>query len=157
MLGILYGKAKGKTCACIGATIRAVMKGKSILYVQFLRDDEIADKKAFSLFPDITELILPITITKDVIEDESKKIQAKTACSTLFDTAVKTVITRKFDMLVLDGVFDLTENGLLSKTDVYEFLSNAPNNLEIISTGISVDEKFLKLANYSSRLIEDEK
>ena len=50
-------------------------------------------------------------------------------------------------MLILDGVFDSVEKQQLSISEVDEFLSNAPDSLEIICTGEKVQERFLKIAD----------
>ena len=70
----------------------------------------------------------------------------------LFDSATRTVILGKFDLLILDGVFDAAEKGLLPDSDIYDFLSNAPNNLDIICTGIEIDNKFTPLATFVTEL-----
>lgn len=155
MIGIYYGHAKGKTSTCMGATIRAALKEKNVLYIQFLRDDSISTKKALEFFPRITHKLATIQFNEDMISDEGRNAQAKIAFSSLFNEAVITVLTKKFDFLILDGIFDITQSGLIPENEVYEFLSNAPDRLEIICTGITYNQKkFRPLASYAIELKE---
>ena len=154
MLGIYYGHAKGKTCTCMGATIRSVLKGRSVLYIQFLRDETVQIKKALGFFPEISHMTSPIEYSEDMLSDGNRKAQAKINYKNLFDSAVMTVLTKNFDFLILDGIFDISEKGLLSENDIYEFLSNAPDSLEIICTGVTFNEKFRPLSSYCIELRE---
>lgn len=152
MLEIYYGNAKGKTRLCVGAAIRAAMKDRAVLFVRFFSDGEAAEKKAFDLFSHITELCPPIGF--DLFEEDASKIaQASKIVREYFDRAVITALTFKYDELILDDIFDMTETGLLPESAVYDFLSNAPDSLEVIATGRNADEKFLKLAALSVRMM----
>lgn len=152
MLSLYYGSGKGKTSCSIGAAIRTASKDKKVLFVEFLRQDELIDKKALETMY-ITVLSAPVDI--DLINENAEgKAQVSKVFRELFDTAVVTVLTRQYDMIVLDGVFDALEKGLLIETEVYDFLSNAPDNLDVICTGESLDEKFLALATYATELMD---
>ena len=52
----------------------------------------------------------------------------------------------------VDGVFDAVEKGYLLESAVYDFLSNAPNNLDVICTGVEVSDKFLPLFSMVTEL-----
>ena len=70
----------------------------------------------------------------------------------IFDDAVTTVLTQKYDMIVLDEIFTAIEAGVLSEYEVREFVSNAPKNLEIVMTGHNPPEKILELADYITEM-----
>lgn len=143
MLSLYYGTGKGKTCCAIGAAVRAASKDKKVLFVEFIRQNELTDRKALETMY-VTVSSSPVDI--DLIDENSdNKAQVSKVFRELFDTAVVTVLTRKYDMLVLDGIFDAIHKGLLVEAEVHDFLSNAPDSLDVICTGISFDEKFSPL------------
>ena len=130
MIEIYYGDAKGKTRLCTGAAIKAALKKKNVLMVSF-GDDYENYSELFEIAPHITRLTLP----------------ANAGVREYFDHAVRIAMTFRYSVLILDGVFDSVEKQALSISEVYEFLSNAPDSLEIICTGQKVQERFLALAD----------
>ena len=130
MLEIYYGEAKGKTSLCTGVAVKAALKEKNVLLVSF--EEEYGDYgRLFEMAPHITRLTLP--------QDAGVR--------EYFDHAARMAMTFRYAVLILDGVFDSVERGALSESEVYEFLSNAPDSMEIICTGVTVRERFLPLAD----------
>lgn len=130
VLEIYYGDKKGKTRMCTGAAISAALKKKNVLMVSFGADYEDYSE-LFEIAPHITRLTLP----------------ANAGVREYFDHAARIAMTFRYSVLILDGVFDSVEKQQLSISEVYEFLSNAPDSLEIICTGQKVQERFLKIAD----------
>lgn len=130
MLEIYFGEAKGKTSLCLGAAVTAALKEKNVLLVCFDTDGGCCDK-LFEAAPHITRLTLP----------------QSAGVSEYFDHAVRMAMTFRYAMLILDGVFDAVAQKKLNASEVYEFLSNAPDSVEIICTGVQAQEKFLSLAD----------
>ncbi|MBK6088273.1 cob(I)yrinic acid a,c-diamide adenosyltransferase [Ruminococcus difficilis] len=130
MVEIYYGEANGKTRLCTGTAIRAALKKKNVLMVSFGEDyDDYSG--LFEIAPHITRLMLP----------------ANAGVREYFDHAARIAMTFRYSVLILDGVFDSVEKQQLSISEVDEFLSNAPDSLEIICTGEKVQERFLKIAD----------
>ena len=152
MLYLYYGEGKGKTCCTIGAAVRAASKDKKVLFVEFIRQNELSDRKALETMY-VTVTSAPVGI--DLIDDNPEnKAQVSKIFRELFDTAVITVLTKKFDMLILDGVFDALNKGLLLESEVHDFLSNAPDSLDVICTGESFNDKFALLFNRITELTD---
>ena len=150
MLSLYYGEGKGKTSCTIGVAIRASSKGKKVLFVEFIRQNELSDRKALESM-NVTVSSAPVDI--ELIDDNAdSKAQISKIFRELFDTAVITVLTKKFDLLILDGIFDAVSKGLVLESEVYEFLSNSPDHLEVICTGLSFCEKFTPLFNHITEL-----
>lgn len=151
VLSLYYGLGKGKTSCAIGCAVRAASKDKKVLFVEFIRQGDLSDRKALETMYAITVSSAPVDM--DLLEETAEsKAQASKVFRELFDTAVRTVLTQKYDVLILDGVFDAVSNGFLLETEVHDFLSNAPNSLDVICTGTMLDEKFISLANYTTKL-----
>ena len=130
MLEIYYGEAKGKTSLSIGTAVRAALREKNVLLVSF-EEDYGGYKDLFDYAPHITRLTLP----------QSAGVRE------YFDHAARMAMTFRYAVLVLDGVFDKVAEEKLSAAEVYEFLSNAPDSVEIVCTGAHVPEKFLSIAD----------
>ncbi len=154
MLTLYYGNGNGKTGCAIGTAVRAAAKDKKVLFVEFIRQNDLSDRKALETMYSVTVSSAPVDL--DLCDDElsDSKAQVAKVFRELFDTAVITVLTKQYDMLILDGVFDALEKGFLLETEVYDFLSNSPDSLDVICTGVSVDEKFISLSNYATKLNE---
>ncbi len=154
MLTLFMGKGKGKTQVAIGAAVKSACKDKKVLFVDFTNQDNANDIKALQSMYTVTVLYTPVELELAADSTTEGKAQASKVFRELFDTAARTVLTSKYDTLILDGIFDAIEKGLLLSSEVYEFLSNAPNSLDILCTGISIDEKFLSLATYATELTD---
>lgn len=157
MFGIYYGKAKGKTCVCIGAALRAAIKDKKVLFASFLIDDILSKKNMFEAFSNVTEIKTSVNIAAFDQEGADSKAFAQKVIGEFFDNAIRVSLTFKYDVLILDGVFDALNSGYLSQSKVYEFLSNAPDNIEIICTGVSIDKKLLERAAFAINLVDEKK
>jgi len=157
MFGIYYGKAKGKTCVCIGEALRAAMKDKKVLFASFINDDVLSKKSTFEAFSNVTEIKVSVDITVSGKKSAESKALAQKTVSEFFDNAIRMSLTFKYEVLILDGVFDALDGGYLIQSEVYEFLSNAPDNIEIICTGVSVDKKFLELSSFAINLVDEKK
>lgn len=152
MLSLYFGNGKGKTSCAIGTAIRAASKDKKVLFVEFIRQNELSDKKALESAY-VTVSSAPIDIM--LIDDNSEsKAQISKIFRELFDSAVVMVLTQKFDMLLLDGVFDAANKNLIPESEIYDFLSNAPDSLDVICTGVNVDKKYIPLFSNITQLCD---
>ena len=154
MLTLYFGLGKGKSGCAIGACVRAAAKDKQVLFVEFIRQNELSDRKALESCYSVTVSSAPVDLNPMTDTALERKAQLSKVFRELFDSAIRTVLTNKYDMLVLDGVFDAVEKGYLLESEVYDFLSNAPNNLDVICTGVEVSDKFLPLFAMVTELID---
>ena len=61
-------------------------------------------------------------------------------------------LAERYDMIVLDEVFDVIKEGMLSEAQVLEFITNAPNSIEIVMTGHNPPERFIDEADYVTEM-----
>ncbi|MBQ0098072.1 MAG: cob(I)yrinic acid a,c-diamide adenosyltransferase [Oscillospiraceae bacterium] len=154
MLSIYLGKTKDKTRLLIGSAVVLAAKGKNALFVSFGSDNEEIYKETFEYFPNITKLFSPVALDSDVEMTQARLVQTSKVFRDLFDTAVKMALTCKYDMLILDGIFDTAEKGYLTESEIYDFLSNIPDSLEVICSGKTANEKFIQLAKNAINLLD---
>ena len=152
MIHIYYGDGKGKTTAAIGLAVRAAGSRMKVLFVQFLKTEFSGERHTLSHTENITLTFAPVELKFTYEMDESEKQKAAAMFRKMFDEAVRTVFTWKYDMIVLDEIFSAIEADMVSEHDVYEFVSNAPKNLEIVMTGHNPPERILELADYITEM-----
>lgn len=152
MVHIYYGDGKGKTTAAIGLAVRAAGSRMKVLFVQFLKTEFSGERHTLSHTENISLSFAPVELKFTFDMDENEKAKAAKIFRKIFDDSVTKVFTEKYDMVVLDEIFSAIEADMISEHDVYEFVSNAPKNLEVVMTGHNPPERILELADYITEM-----
>lgn len=148
MKHIYYGDGKGKTTAAIGLAVRAAGSKMKVLFVQFLKTEFSGERHILSHTENVTLTFCPLELKFTFEMDDKEKAQAAKIFKGIFDSAVTTALTEKYDMVVLDEVFEAINAHTLSESEVYEFITNAPSSMEIVMTGHNPPQKFMDCADY---------
>lgn len=148
MKHIYYGDGKGKTTAAIGLAVRAAGSKMKVLFVQFLKTEFSGERHILSHTENVTLTFCPLELKFTFDMDDKEKAQAAKIFKGIFDNAVTTALTEKYDMVVLDEVFEAINAHMLSESEVYEFITNAPLSMEIVMTGHNPPQKFMDCADY---------
>ncbi len=148
MKHIYYGDGKGKTTAAIGLAVRAAGSKIKVLFVQFLKTEFSGERHILSHTENVTLTFCPLELKFTFDMDDKEKAQAAKIFKGIFDNAVTTALTEKYDMVVLDEVFEAINAHMLSESEVYEFITNAPSSMEIVMTGHNPPQKFMDCADY---------
>ena len=150
MLQIYYGNGKGKTTAAIGAAIRALGHDYKVLFAQFLKCENTGERIALRKLDNI--YLLPCPIEMDFVFNlsDSQKLQLSKLCLDIFNSAVNTALTQKYDMIIFDEILTAIDLNIMPEREVISFLANAPSNMEIICTGSNASEKIIELSDYVS-------
>ena len=128
MKHIYYGDGKGKTTAAIGLAVRAAGSKMKVLFVQFLKTEFSGERHILSHTENVTLTFCPLELKFTFDMDDKEKAQAAKIFKGIFDNAVTTALTEKYDMVVLDEVFEAINAHMLSESEVYEFITNAPSS-----------------------------
>ena len=148
MKHIYYGDGKGKTTPAIGLAVRAAGSKMKVLFVQFLKTEFSGERHILSHTENVTLTFCPLELKFTFDMDDKEKAQAAKIFKGIFDNAVTTALTEKYDMVVLDEVFEAINAHMLSESEVYEFITNAPSSMEIVMTGHNPPQKFMDCADY---------
>ena len=148
MKHIYYGDGKGKTTAAIGLAVRAAGSKMKVLFVLFLKTEFSGERHILSHTENVTLTFCPLELKFTFDMDDKEKAQAAKIFKGIFDNAVTTALTEKYDMVVLDEVFEAINAHMLSESEVYEFITNAPSSMEIVMTGHNPPQKFMDCADY---------
>ncbi len=139
MIHIYYGDGKGKTTAAAGLAARAAGNNMHVMFVQFLKTEDSGERLS-------TPCPRELKFTFDM--DEHEKQQAVTMFRGIFERSVSAALSQRYDMIVLDEIFDAVNEGMLSESEVFEFIANAPAGIEIVMTGHNPPERFIEAADY---------
>ena len=148
LVHIYCGDGKGKTTAAIGLAVRAAGSKMKVLFVQFLKTEFSGERHILSHTENVTLTFCPLELKFTFDMDDKEKAQAAKIFKGIFDNAVTTALTEKYDMVVLDEVFEAINAHMLSESEVYEFITNAPSSMEIVMTGHNPPQKFMDCADY---------
>ena len=147
-LEIYCGSGKGKTTAAIGQAIKEASRGKSVFIVQFLKGREPEEISFIQrLEPEIKlfrfqrreKAFLQLTPQ----EQEEEILNMKNGLG----FAKKVLATGECDVLILDEVLGLVEQGIATVDDIKVIIEEASDDVELIFTGITVNQEILDWAD----------
>lgn len=153
LIHIYCGDGKGKTTAALGLMLRALGRGKKVVFCQFLKSDNSGERRALEAFENITMTPCPNLIKFVFQMNEEEKKAAAQQCFESFRHAVLCA-SDGCDLLVLDEVFGAVSTGLLKEQELLAFLKEKPQGLEVVLTGRDPGADFLKLADYVSQIVK---
>ena len=148
MIHVYYGDGKGKTTAAVGLAARAAGSNMKVLFVQFLKKEFSGERHTLSHTENVTLTFCPLELKFTFEMDEKEKAQAAKVFKGIFDSSVTTALTERYDMVVLDEIFDVINCEMITEAEVFEFVANAPVSMEIVMTGHNPPERFIEIADY---------
>ena len=146
-LQIYCGSGKGKTTAAIGLAIREASRGRSVFVVQFLKG-KYPEEISFiqRLEPEIK--MFRFQKREDSFEDltlQEKEEEIPNLRNGL-NFAKKVLATGECDVLILDEVLGLVEQGIATLDEIHGLLDSAEDT-ELIFTGIKLCPEMLEWAD----------
>ncbi len=159
LIHIYTGDGKGKTTAGIGLAIRALGQGKSVLFVQFFKEDAASsgEKDVFNALKDAQwkiELLRSNCRHPIFTKGKTDPNNVKEAISSAFSKAVGLVQGGGFDLLVFDEVMPAIEGKWLGMDEIIRFLDARPGHLEVVLTGRSAPPELVRLADYVTEMLK---
>ena len=137
-LQIYCGSGKGKTTAALGQAIKEASLGRSVFVVQFMIQRLEPEIKLFrfqrreAAFEDLAP------------EEQQEEIMNM---KNGLNFAKKVLATGECDVLILDEVLGLVEQGIVSAEEVHELLGEASDTTELIFTGIKLCPEMMDWAD----------
>lgn len=148
MLHVYYGDGKGKTTAAIGIAVRAAGSKMKVMFLQFLKTEFSGERHVLHHTENVTIATCPLELNFTYNMTEQEKQQASKLFKGMFERGATTALSERYDMIVLDEIFDVISAGMINETQVFEFIANAPISLEIIMTGHNPPQRFIDAADY---------
>ncbi|MEO0206136.1 MAG: cob(I)yrinic acid a,c-diamide adenosyltransferase, partial [candidate division WOR-3 bacterium] len=152
MIQIYTGNGKGKTTAALGLALRAIGHGKRVIMIQFMKGKinygELKSARMLKNFK-IEQYGRPDFVNRD----HPAKIDVELARKG-FERAKQVMISRKYDIVILDELNVAVDYGLIPVKEVVDLLRKTPRKMEVIITGRYMPEEFNKYADLISEVIE---
>ena len=167
MIYILTGNGKGKTTSAIGMGIRAVGAKKKVLMISFLKAKNLSSEnkiikkiKNFDLETFGREgFFVPKNYLK--VHPKLKKMGVNIATredialiKKGFNLAKKVVMSKKYDILILDEICVVLKFGFINEKIFLDFLKKYGQKLDIVLTGRNCPKKIIRIADLVTDLQE---
>lgn len=152
MIYIYTGDGRGKSPAALGRAVQAAVDGKSVVIIQFLKGKGLGDSDFLRrMEPEIK--VFHFEKSDETFEKlpEEKKQEEIINIKNGIGFAKKVLATGECDLLILDEVFGLVENDIISVEDLKSMLE-CRNETSVILTGISLDDEICVLADEVSKI-----
>lgn len=152
MIHVYYGDGKGKTTAAVGLAVRAAGSNMKVMFVQFLKTEFSGERYILSNLENVSLTVCPDELKFTFDMSDAERQQASALFRGIFERSAATALSERYDMIVLDEVFDIMNEGMLSEADVFEFITNAPVSIEIVMTGHDPAQRFTDAADYVTEM-----
>ncbi len=148
MIQIYTGEGHGKSPAALGRAIQTACNGGSVVIIQFLKGRGLEESEFVKrLEPEIK--IFRFEKCEEDFKNLEKERQAE-ECQNIrngLNFAKKVMNTGECSLLILDEVLGLIDNGIITVEELRALLSSKPEDMEIIMTGISLNDEACFLAD----------
>lgn len=156
MLIIFTGNGKGKTTAALGQAMRALGNGSKVLMVQFIKGPWKSGEhtSAKSLGPNF-KIVKKGKGFVGIGNDKFPREVHVQAAENGLTYAEKQVRSKKWNILILDEIWNTVSLGLLSEKVVSDFISkNLPLLDHLILTGRNCPQEFINTADLVTEMRE---
>ena len=150
---IYSGDGHGKSPAALGKAVMTAACGGSVVIIQFLKGKGLADSEFLSrLEPEIKIFRFEKSDINFDELSEDKKMEEVINIKNGLNFARKVLTTGECDLLILDEVLGLIDNGILSVEDLKAILQLRDEETDIIMTGIALNDEVCMLADHVSKI-----
>jgi len=140
------GPGKGKTTAAVGACARALGQGFKVAFLQFIKNEETGESRILKEYDQThpgrlyyNRLGLGCVMGEPKPEDRAKAAEALKTAGEL--------LTRDFNLVVLDEICVAMAKGLVETQAVVKMLKAKPPLVNLILTGRGCPEEVIALAD----------
>ena len=153
LVHIYSGDGHGKSPAALGQAVLSAAAGDAVVIIQFLKDNGVNDSEFISrLEPEIKIFRFEKSdVNFEELSDE-KKTEEIINIKNGLNFAKKVLTTGECDLLILDEVLGLIDNGIITSEDLKTLLEARDEKTDIIMTGISLNDDVCMLADEVSKI-----
>ena len=148
MIYIYSGDGHGKSPAALGKALQKACRGENVVIIRFLKKRGMSDSEFVRrLEPEIKIFRFEKSDEEfKMLSEENKKEEIANIKNGL-NFAKKVMNTGECDLLILDEVLELIDNGIISVEELRMLLLCKPEDMEIIMTGVVHNDEVYKLAD----------
>jgi len=148
---VYTGNGKGKTTAAFGLALRAAGNDMKVFIGQFVKGMKYSEIKA------LDKLSEHITVKQYgrgcFINREPDGKDIKAAVSG-FEELKRIVVSRNYDLVILDEINIALHLRLISIEDVLELIDLKPDEMELVITGRKADKRLIEKADLVTEMLE---
>ena len=158
MIHIYTGNGKGKTTSAFGLAMRASGQGLKVIIFQFLKPkslvtgEEISAKKIKNLKVMKYDQSHPMFIGHSAESIGQREI--KESVKRAMIEAKKAIFSGKYNMVILDEIINVLDQGFTGKEDFLELIKKAPGDVELVLTGRGDISDIEQFADYVTIMID---
>lgn len=145
---VYYGEGRGKSSAAFGKAIHSVAEGKDVFIIQFLKGKSNLEMEYLKrLEPEIK--FFRFEKSEEYFDDlsgEQKEEEARNIKNGI-NFARKVLSTGECDLLVLDEVLGIIDNGLIELSELKELILARSEEMDVVLTGRVFQEELRPLAD----------
>ena len=148
IMRIYYGEGYGKSMAAVGTAIREIAQGRCATMISFLRKKSEDREELYKRFePELKFFRFEKSAECfDALSEKEKEEEAMNLRNG-FNYSKKVVSTGGSDLVVLDEMLDLVENGIISEEALLELIRLIPDDMVVICTGKVLRESVRNMAD----------
>lgn len=145
---IYYGEGRGKTNAALGNALCAAGEGKTVVIVQFLKGKR-GDNLNYLLRLEPEIRIFRFEKSEGYYNElsEEEKDEEKMNMKNGLNYAKKVLVTGECNVLILDEILGLVDNGVISAEELKAVLLAKTDDVEIIMTGRILEDSLRDYAD----------
>lgn len=150
---IFSGDGHGKSPAALGKAIEEASKGKKVVIIQFLKEKGLEETPFIKrLEPEIKLFRFEKSEENFNLLSQERKQEEICNIKNGMNFAKKVLNTGECNLLILDEVLGLLDNGIITIEELKSVLSSKSEDTTIIMTGITVNDEICRLADEVSRI-----
>lgn len=148
MIYIYSGDGHGKSPAALGKALQKACRGENVVIIRFLKKRGMSNSEFVRRLEPEIKVFRFEKSEEDfrLLSEESKKEEIANIKNGL-NFAKKVMNTGECDLLILDEVLELIDNGIISVEELRTLLLCKPEEMEIIMTGVVHNDEVYKLAD----------
>lgn len=153
LVHIYSGDGHGKSPAALGQAVLSAAAGESVVIIQFLKDKGVNDSEFINrLEPEIKIFRFEKSDVNFDELSEEKQTEEIINIKNGLNFAKKVLTTGECDLLILDEVLGLIDNGIITPEDLKTLLEARDEETDIIMTGISLNDEICMMADEVSKI-----
>ena len=153
LIHIYSGDGHGKSPAALGKAVMMAASGKSVVIIQFLKGKGVADPAFLSRLEPEIKIFRFEKADLDYAElTQEKKAEENFNIKNGINFAKKVLATGECDLLILDEILGLIDNGIITVEELKNLLNARDEDTSVILTGIFANEEICMLADEVSRI-----
>lgn len=153
MIHIYTGSGKGKTTSAFGLAMRASGQGLRVIIFQFLKPKSLVTGEEISAKKIKNIKLVKYEQSHPIFNNRITARTGKSVKNAIID-AKKAIFSGKYDMVILDEIVNVVDQGFASKSGFLKLLKTAPKDTELILTGRGDISEIEKFADYVTVMVD---